>query len=95
MRTHADEQIAYDMLYGDRVLYNRRPPSGTAKAHQQVLSRFSLPWYTLGMRLYFPLERSGLDAQGRHRDAHIPGTIVVIDDEPSVVRALTGLLAPG
>ena len=44
------------------------------------------------MRVYFPIERSGLGAQGRHMASHIPGTILVIDDEPSVVRALTGLL---
>ena len=44
------------------------------------------------MQVYFLLERSGLGAQGRHMVSDIPGAILVIDDEPSVVRALTGLL---
>src|SRR5919206_522301 len=37
------------------------------------------------MRVYFP-------EKGRPMAPHLPGTILVIDDEPSVVRALTGLL---
>ena len=37
------------------------------------------------MRVYFP-------EKGRPMAPHLPGTIVVIDDEPSIVRALTGLL---
>src|ERR671924_434302 len=37
------------------------------------------------MRVYFP-------EKGRPMAPHLPGTILVIDDELSVVRALTGLL---
>ena len=33
-----------------------------------------------------------LPLKGRHMSPHLPRTILVIDDEPSVVRALTGLL---
>src|SRR5262245_10426661 len=50
------------------------------------------PWCTLVMQVDFPLERSGLGAQGRPMAAYMPGTICVIDDELSVARALTGLL---
>jgi hypothetical protein len=50
------------------------------------------PWNTLVILAYFDLSRSGLGAKGRHMVSHLLGTILVIDDEPSMVRALTGLL---
>jgi CheY-like chemotaxis protein len=50
------------------------------------------PWNTLVILAYFDLSRSGLGAKGRYVASHLLGTILVIDDEPSMGRALTGLL---
>jgi hypothetical protein len=42
------------------------------------------PWNTLVILAYFDLSRPGLSAKGRHMASHLLGTILVIDDEPSM-----------